>query len=113
MDKIEGFLGKSVEGKKSRIPARLDFIQSASGLFLGLFIGAILWFLMQAQQFYTLSAGTVQAASQTVPLQKQESPISNSLSNFAFIYICWHKRIFVLDKESFCCYIVRCYVCVS
>lgn len=38
MDKIEGFLGKSVEGKKSRIPARLDFIQSASGLFLGLFM---------------------------------------------------------------------------
>lgn len=42
-------------------------------LFLGLLIGAILWFLMQAQQFYTLSAGTVQAASQTVPLQKQEA----------------------------------------
>lgn len=38
MDKIEGFLGKSVEGKKSRIPARLDFIQSATGLFLGLFM---------------------------------------------------------------------------
>ncbi|MBO7369830.1 MAG: fumarate reductase cytochrome b subunit [Campylobacter sp.] len=42
MDKIEGFLGKSVEGKKSRIPARLDLIQSATGLFLGLFM----WFHM-------------------------------------------------------------------
>lgn len=38
MDKIEGFLGKSVEGKKSRIPARLDLIQSGTGLFLGLFM---------------------------------------------------------------------------
>lgn len=38
MDKIEGFLGKSVEGKKSRVPARLDLIQSGTGLFLGLFM---------------------------------------------------------------------------
>lgn len=38
MNKIEGFLGKSVEGKKSRIPARLDLIQSGTGLFLGLFM---------------------------------------------------------------------------
>ncbi|KAA6227329.1 fumarate reductase cytochrome b subunit [Campylobacter sp. LR291e] len=35
---IEGYFGKSLEGKKSRIPARLDFIQSATGLFLGLFM---------------------------------------------------------------------------
>ncbi len=37
-DLIEGFLGKRVDGKKSRVPARLDFIQSATGLFLGLFM---------------------------------------------------------------------------
>ena len=37
-DLIEGYLGKSIEGKKSKMPARLDFIQSASGLFLGLFM---------------------------------------------------------------------------
>ncbi|MDR0467847.1 MAG: fumarate reductase cytochrome b subunit [Campylobacteraceae bacterium] len=35
---IEGFLGKSISGKKSRLPARLDFLQSATGLFLGLFM---------------------------------------------------------------------------
>lgn len=35
---IEGYLGRSIEGKKSKIPAKLDFIQSASGLFLGLFM---------------------------------------------------------------------------
>lgn len=35
---IEGFLGKSVEGKKSRLPAKLDYLQSATGLFLGLFM---------------------------------------------------------------------------
>ncbi|EDP4713484.1 fumarate reductase cytochrome b subunit, partial [Campylobacter jejuni] len=35
---IEGYLGKSIEGKKSKMPAKLDFIQSASGLFLGLFM---------------------------------------------------------------------------
>jgi len=35
---IEGFLGKNVSGKKSRLPARLDFLQSATGLFLGLFM---------------------------------------------------------------------------
>ncbi|WP_458700941.1 fumarate reductase cytochrome b subunit [Sulfurospirillum sp. 1307] len=37
-DLIEGFLGKSVEGKKSRVPARLDFVQSATGLFMALFM---------------------------------------------------------------------------
>ena len=41
-------------------------------LFLGLFVGALIWFLMQSQQFYILSAGTIQAAAQTVPLQTQE-----------------------------------------
>ncbi|EOD7174154.1 succinate dehydrogenase/fumarate reductase cytochrome b subunit, partial [Campylobacter coli] len=35
---IEGYLGKSIDGKKSKMPAKLDFIQSASGLFLGLFM---------------------------------------------------------------------------
>ncbi|WP_375724655.1 fumarate reductase cytochrome b subunit [Arcobacter sp. KX21116] len=37
-DLIEGYLGKTVEGKKSRTPAKLDYLQSATGLFLGLFM---------------------------------------------------------------------------
>ncbi|WP_419769019.1 MAG: fumarate reductase cytochrome b subunit [Candidatus Marinarcus sp.] len=37
-DLIEGYLGKTVEGKKSRTPAKLDYVQSATGLFLGLFM---------------------------------------------------------------------------
>jgi len=44
-DLIEGFLGKSVEGKKSRLPARLDYIQSATGLFLGLFMWGHMFFV--------------------------------------------------------------------
>ena len=39
-DLIEGYLGKTVEGKKSRLPAKLDFIQSFTGGFLGLFMWA-------------------------------------------------------------------------
>ncbi|MBZ7952153.1 fumarate reductase cytochrome b subunit [Campylobacter sp. RM9939] len=42
---IEGYLGKSIEGKKSKMPAKLDFIQSASGLFLGLFMWAHMFFV--------------------------------------------------------------------
>ncbi len=42
---IEGFLGQSIDGKKSRMPARLDFIQSATGLFLGLFMWAHMFFV--------------------------------------------------------------------
>ena len=45
MNVIEGYLGKSVEGKKSRLPARLDFIQSATGLFLGLFMWGHMFFV--------------------------------------------------------------------
>jgi len=37
-DLIEGYLGKTVEGKKSRVPAKLDYLQSATGLILGLFM---------------------------------------------------------------------------
>jgi len=44
-DLLEGFLGTSVEGKKSRIPAKLDYIQSATGLFLGLFMWGHMFFV--------------------------------------------------------------------
>lgn len=37
-DLIEGYLGKTVERKKSRVPAKLDYLQSATGLILGLFM---------------------------------------------------------------------------
>ena len=39
-DLVEGYLGKTVEGKKSRLPAKLDFIQSFTGGFLALFMWA-------------------------------------------------------------------------
>ena len=42
---IEGFLGKSMGGKKSRLPAKLDFVQSATGLFLGLFMWGHMFFV--------------------------------------------------------------------
>jgi len=42
---IEGFLGKSVEGKKSKLPAKLDYAQSATGLFLGLFMWGHMFFV--------------------------------------------------------------------
>ena len=32
-DLIEGYLGKTVEGRKSRLPAKTDFIQSFTGGF--------------------------------------------------------------------------------
>jgi len=37
-DIVESYLGKTSEGKKSRNPAKLDYFQSATGLFLGLFM---------------------------------------------------------------------------
>lgn len=37
-DLIEGYLGTTVSKKKSRVPAKLDYLQSATGLFLGLFM---------------------------------------------------------------------------
>lgn len=52
---IEGFLGKSIEGKKSKMPARLDFIQSASGLFLGLFMWLHMFFvstILVSEEFF-------------------------------------------------------------
>ena len=42
---IEGFLGISEDRKKSRIPAKLDLIQSGTGLFLGLFMWAHMLFV--------------------------------------------------------------------
>ncbi|RDU63562.1 fumarate reductase cytochrome subunit b [Helicobacter didelphidarum] len=42
---IEGYLGITPERKKSRIPATLDWWQSATGLFLGLFMIAHMFFV--------------------------------------------------------------------
>ena len=39
-DLIEGYIGTTTERKKSRLPAKLDYLQSATGLFLGLFMWA-------------------------------------------------------------------------
>ncbi len=44
-DIIESLTGVSSERKKSRIPAKLDYIQSATGLFLGLFMWAHMIFV--------------------------------------------------------------------
>ena len=35
---VESLLGQTTQKKKSRIPARLDFLQSATGLFLAIFM---------------------------------------------------------------------------
>ncbi|MCK4441228.1 MAG: fumarate reductase cytochrome b subunit, partial [Sulfurovaceae bacterium] len=37
-DIVESLLGKTTQKKKSRIPAKLDFLQSATGLILAIFI---------------------------------------------------------------------------
>lgn len=42
---IEGYLGITTERKKSRVPAKLDWWQSATGLFLGLFMIAHMFFV--------------------------------------------------------------------
>ena len=44
-DLLEGFLGTRKKKKKSRVPAKLDYIQSASGLFLGLFMWGHMFFV--------------------------------------------------------------------
>lgn len=52
---IEGFLGRSIEGKKSKMPARLDFIQSATGFFLGLFMWLHMFFvstILVSEEFF-------------------------------------------------------------
>lgn len=42
---IEGIIGKQADGKKSKVPAKLDYWQSATGLFLGLFMIAHMLFV--------------------------------------------------------------------
>ncbi|RAX57699.1 succinate dehydrogenase/fumarate reductase cytochrome b subunit [Helicobacter monodelphidis] len=42
---VEGYLGITTERKKSRLPAKLDFWQSATGAFLGLFMIAHMFFV--------------------------------------------------------------------
>jgi len=42
---IEGYLGITSDGKKSKLPAKLDFYQSATGLFLGLFMWGHMFFV--------------------------------------------------------------------
>lgn len=44
-NQIEGFLGVSLERKKSKLPARLDLIQSGTGVILGLFMWCHMMFV--------------------------------------------------------------------
>lgn len=44
-DVIEGVVGKTVSGRRSCMPARLDYLQSATGLFLALFMWAHMFFV--------------------------------------------------------------------
>ncbi|NQY20171.1 MAG: fumarate reductase cytochrome b subunit [Campylobacteraceae bacterium] len=44
-DLIEGYIGETVDRKKSRMPAKLDYIQSATGLILGLFMWGHMFFV--------------------------------------------------------------------
>lgn len=45
---------------------------SLFALFLVLFMGAFVWFLVQAKQWYLLSQHTVQAANEVAPLNKKD-----------------------------------------
>ena len=57
--KIENFLGFRTDGKKSRLPARLDFLQSATGLILGLFMWGHMLFVstvLISPEFYEKTA---------------------------------------------------------
>lgn len=45
MNVLEAFSGKTAQNTKSKIPAKLDYIQSATGLFLGLFMIAHMFFV--------------------------------------------------------------------
>ena len=44
-DLIEGYIGETVNRRKSRMPAKLDYIQSATGLILGLFMWGHMFFV--------------------------------------------------------------------
>lgn len=55
VDRIEGFLGVSADVKKSRVPAKLDLLQSGTGLFLGLFMWLHMFFvatILVSEEFY-------------------------------------------------------------
>lgn len=45
MNVLEAFSGKTSQNTRSKIPAKLDYIQSATGLFLGLFMMAHMFFV--------------------------------------------------------------------
>jgi fumarate reductase subunit C len=56
---IEGVIGRKIDGHKSKVPAKLDFIQSATGLFLALFMWGHMFFvssiLVSEEWMYTVT----------------------------------------------------------
>ena len=42
------------------------------GLFLGLLIGGLIWFLAQAEQYYTFARSTIEGARSIAPLHKDD-----------------------------------------
>ena len=65
-DLIEGYLGKTVEGKKSRLPAKLDYIQSFTGGFLAFFMWAhmlLVSSILISKRFYVHCYKTLEEVS--------------------------------------------------
>ncbi len=87
---IEGYLGITTERKKSRIPAKLDWWQSATGLFLGLFMIAHMFFvssiLISDQFMYTIT----KMFEGSIFIAAGEPKIVSGVAAFVFIVFIVH-----------------------
>ncbi len=89
-DIIEGIVDQTISGKKSRIPARLDFLQSATGLLLAIFIKFHIIFVSSIliSKDFMLKVDMVLSGS---PFIKGGHPaVISLLANFIFIVIVVH-----------------------
>lgn len=102
---IEGYLGVTTERKRSRVPAMLDWWQSATGLFLGLFMIAHMLFvssiLISDEFMYTVT----KFFEGSIFIKAGEPRIVSAVAIFVFIVFVAHAflalRKFPINYRQF------------
>ncbi len=64
-------------------------------VFLGLFVGGLIWFFLQAEDYYTFAVGTIEGARAVAPLNKEDMLVRMTPQDLAFDTEVKYRKFFI------------------
>jgi len=64
-------------------------------LFLGLFIGGLIWFFNQAEDYYTFTSGTIEGARAVAPLNKEDMQVRMTPAKISYDTEVKYRKFFI------------------